>query len=159
MRSTLQGADHLRFVQASWPPANNKYPLATFAAGCFWGLAFWPLLWDMPEERRIIPHMSRSAFLPVRCVARGYAEASNQCNLMHTKILSNACYCMLINAIIVHFDCIMWCGMPCFSHSFSTGGTVNHLPVLCLITPLCQVGVAHALRTWCAGLFRIYWSC
>ena len=25
-------------VQASWPPANNKYPLATFAAGCFWGV-------------------------------------------------------------------------------------------------------------------------
>ncbi|KAL3136200.1 hypothetical protein ABBQ32_007214 [Trebouxia sp. C0010 RCD-2024] len=23
---------------ASWPPANNKYPLATFAAGCFWGV-------------------------------------------------------------------------------------------------------------------------
>ena len=25
-------------LQASWPPANNKYPLATFAAGCFWGV-------------------------------------------------------------------------------------------------------------------------
>jgi len=24
--------------QASWPPANNKYPLATFASGCFWGV-------------------------------------------------------------------------------------------------------------------------
>lgn len=26
------------FLQGSWPPANNKYPLATFAAGCFWGV-------------------------------------------------------------------------------------------------------------------------
>ncbi len=24
--------------QASWPPTNNKYPLATFASGCFWGV-------------------------------------------------------------------------------------------------------------------------
>ena len=36
---TLQYSLILGFArQASWPPTNNKYPLATFASGCFWGV-------------------------------------------------------------------------------------------------------------------------
>ena len=34
----LQYAKYAFDVQASWPPTGNKYPLATFAAGCFWGV-------------------------------------------------------------------------------------------------------------------------